>query len=64
MMPEKSKIKTLSQQNVNIQNIRANSVNRVSQFMKARGSLIDLYDEFEEEGAQFAMQAIGPRNHL
>ena len=32
--------------------------------MKARGSLIDLYDEFEEEGAQYAMQAIGPRNHL
>ena len=32
--------------------------------MIPRGSLIDLYDEFEEEGAQGAMQAIGPRNHL
>ena len=64
MMPERSKVKTLTQQNVNLQSIRANSQNRVSQFMKARGSLIDLYDEFEEEGAQYAMQAIGPRNHL
>ena len=64
MMPNKSEVKTLTEQNNYLKEMRSSTVNRVSQFMIPRGSLIDLYDEFEEEGAQYAMQAIGPRNHI